>query len=256
MSTTAPEDKSTKGYNPQVVRFVIRLIRTFLRLGLADAVYVGMGFPFWLLYRTIFAVANTTRFEGLEHLPPPGQGCFILCNHVSMGEGPALGAHFYPKAMWFPSKAEFYSGWFMGFLYLLFTGMHTIPVRRGEKDREAISLVEDLLRRGDRVLLFPEGTRSRDGALLPGKPGVGMIIHAAQPVVIPCYVEGFDRIFRPGQLLLPSVGQKALVRFGPPLDLQRHYQSPFGKESGQAIVDDVMVAIAALKAANDRPAPG
>lgn len=250
MSETGPEappEPRARGYDATVVRKVIALLRFLLRHGVADLVYTGIGFPFWLLYRGIFSVANDCRLEGLEHVPPKGAGCFLLSNHISMGEGPALGAHFFPEPMWFPSKAEFYSNWLTATLYLIFTGVHTIPVRRGERDHEAISLVEDLLRRGDRVLLFPEGTRSRDGELLPGKPGVGMIIHSARPMVIPCYVHGFDRVFRPGSLLLPSVGQRTLIRFGPPIDLDRFYGLPFGKESGQAIVDEVMVAIGKLK---------
>jgi 1-acyl-sn-glycerol-3-phosphate acyltransferase len=162
----------------------------------------------------------------------------------------------YPRPIWYPSKAEFFRTWVFAFIYFMGTGMHTFPVRRGERDGDAISLMEDLLRRGDRVLLFPEGTRSRTGELLPGKPGVGMVIHSARPTVVPCYVEGFDRIIPPGGYFFPRFGQKATYRFGPPLDLSRHWEKPFGKESGQDIVDDVMAAIARLKAEADAERAG
>lgn len=242
-------------YDPRVVRFMIGLTRFMVRRGIADLVYWVVGLPLALGMQVLFIRPNQVRWIGLEKVPLE-KGFFLLCNHVSMAEAPIIGATWWPRAIWYPSKAEFYNSWIFGFIYLFATAMHTFPVRRGERDDDAIGLMRQLLQRGDRVLLFPEGTRSRDGNLLPGKPGVGMLIHSARPTVVPCYVEGFDRIIPPGGLFVPRFGQKATYRFGPPLDLSRFWDRPFGREVGQEIVDEVMAEIALLKADSDAERAG
>lgn len=238
-------------YNPRVVRWVIRFLSWVSRKGLADAMYLVVGAPMWLVFHTWGFWRHDIEIRGTEHIPPRGgRGFFLLSNHQSLAEGPALGSWFYPRGMWFPSKAEFYRGWVSGLIYLVVTGWRTFPVRRGEKDMDAIGFMEELLKKGDNVLLFPEGTRSRDGELLPGKVGAGMLIHNARPVVLPVYVEGFNRIWPTGgkshPLNVPR-GQRALIQFGPVMDLSHHWERPSSKETAQAIVDEVMDELTRLK---------
>ena len=114
----------------------------------------------------------------------------------------------------------------------------------------AIRLIETLLQKGDNILLFPEGSRSEDGELGRGKKGVGMIIHNAQPQVLPVYVKGFDKIWLPGEKLPFGVGQRGRIVIGKPLQLDPWYEQKLNSEVGQGIVDEVMAAIAELK---DRP---
>ena len=61
---------------------------------------------------------------------------------------------------------------------------------------EAVAFMESLLRSGENILLFPEGTRSRDGSLLPGKPGVGGLVLDTRAPVVPVFLGGLDRVFR------------------------------------------------------------
>jgi 1-acyl-sn-glycerol-3-phosphate acyltransferase len=65
-------------------------------------------------------------------------------------------------------------------------------------------------------------------------------------VVVPTAVSGTNRILPKGALL-PSFRRSIAVRFGPPLDLQRHYDQPDSKQTAEAIVQEVMQAIAALQ---------
>jgi 1-acyl-sn-glycerol-3-phosphate acyltransferase len=105
--------------------------------------------------------------------------------------------------------------------------------------------INTLLRSG-KMMLFPEGTRSPDGTLQPGKRAVGKFIYHAQPVVIPTWVSGTAQILPKGALV-PRFHLPVCVRFGPPLDLKRYYDLPDTKQTAEAIVQEVMRAIAALQ---------
>ena len=236
-----------------MVRFVLRLQSRLSRWGLADILYVLSSFPIFATFRLLVMARNRIDVVGRDRLPPKGTGFFLLSNHISMAEGPTVACLLWPRPFWFPAKAEFYRSWIRGLGWLLLTGMRTFPVRRGERDGDAISLMEQVLHAGDSVLLFPEGTRSRDGALQPGKKGVGMIIHNARPVVVPVYVQGFERIWQPGRRLPWGRRQRARVVFGEPLDLDEFYAQPFSPETGQRIADAVMNEIARLKAEAGEP---
>ena len=96
------------------------------------------------------------------------------------------------------------------------------------------------LLRDQKVMLFPEGTRHKDGVLGKGNRGVGKIIYDTRPTVVPTALVGLNRWHFPG------VGQEALVVFGRPLDFTDLFQLPDGKETHQLIVDRVMEAIAEL----------
>jgi 1-acyl-sn-glycerol-3-phosphate acyltransferase len=242
-----PDSPSRPRYSPRVVRFVLRFQRLVSRLGLSGLLYKFIGTPLYLTFRWGVFCRNEVLVYRKDRLPPPEAGYFLLCNHISMAEAPSLASVVFPKPLWFPAKAEFYKNWLAGLIWTLATGARTFPVRRGERDAEAIGLMEQFLAKGDSVLLFPEGTRSKDGELLPGKKGVGMIIHSARPVVVPVYARGFETIWSHRSWLPLGTGQRAYLAYGEPLDLSHHWDAPTGPETGQAIVDDVMAAIVALE---------
>ena len=252
MPTRSSAAVSTARYNPRVARWVIRLVSRISRSGLSDFIYLFTGAPIVVAFYVGGFFRHDITVLGQEHIPPKGTGFFLLSNHQGLAEAPALGTWLYPRGIWYPSKAEFYRGWLSAFIFLTGSAWRSFPVRRGEKDADAVGLMEELLKKGDSVLLFPEGTRSHSGDLLPGKIGVGMIIHSARPSVLPVYVEGFDRIWpaRGKGYLNPlrvKRGQRALIQFGPLMDLSRHWDKPFGRQAGREIVDEVMAELARLK---------
>lgn len=243
----SPAPASERRYSPAVVRFVLRAQRLLRRAGISPLIFALLGNPLYLALRWAVWRRNEILVLGKDRVPALGTGFFCLCNHVSMAEAPTIASLLLPRPQWFPSKAEFYRGWLSGLLWTLVTAGRTFPVRRGERDVEAIGLMEQCLAGGDCVLLFPEGTRSRDLSLQPGKKGVGMVIHNVRPVVVPVYVRGFEKIWPPGRMLPLGTGQRAFVVFGRPLDLSHWWTRPFSPETGQGIADEVMAAIASLK---------
>ena len=247
MSKSGSKRRSRARYSKSAVRFVLSFERFTARVGIAHVVYALVGFPFWLYLKIVVMWRNHIEIIGQENFSKD-QGYFLLCNHRSMGEAPLLAAHMFPwTPFWFPAKAEFFKNWFVSLVFMAATACHAFPVRRGERDFAAIRLIETLLKKGDNILLFPEGSRSPDGRLQKGKKGVGMIIHNARPQVLPVYAEGFEEIWPPGTFIPYRGGRRALIVYGEPIDLQRYYEEPLSTPVAQGIVDDVMDAIGELQ---------
>ena len=139
------------------------------------------------------------------------------------------------EMLWAPAKEELFANRVQRWLY---TSWGAFPVKRG-RDVRAGKLLNDLLR-DQRVMLYPEGTRHRDGTLGKGNRGVGKIIYDTRPHVVPTALVGLNRWEFPG------FGQNALVVFGKPLDYSDYLELPDCKETHQLIVDRVMAAIADL----------
>jgi 1-acyl-sn-glycerol-3-phosphate acyltransferase len=184
------------------------------------------------------SVLNRFRVKGIEHIPRQG-GVLIASNHISAYETiflPWAVIRTYPMQMlWAPAKEELFTSAFQRWLY---STWGAFPVKRG-RDVRAAGVINELLY-DQKVMLFPEGTRHKDGVLGRGNRGVGKIIRDVRPVVIPTALIGLNR------WKFPGFGQEALVVFGAPLDFSDLLQLPDGKETHQLIVDRVMTAIADL----------
>jgi 1-acyl-sn-glycerol-3-phosphate acyltransferase len=88
-------------------------------------------------------------------------------------------------------------------------------VDRGKPGKAVISRMVDHLRAGKAALIFPEGTRSRDGRLQRARRGVPMLALAARVPVVPVFVAGTRRAMPPGAVL-PRPGRITIV-FGEPI---------------------------------------
>jgi 1-acyl-sn-glycerol-3-phosphate acyltransferase len=184
------------------------------------------------------------RIEGAEHIPCHG-GVLLASNHISLLD-PILISYSVMAAqgvqiVWAPAKVELFR---MPLFGRLIASLGAFPVRRGRSDLPAIHRMVTHMQT-EKLLLFPEGTRSRDGRLGAGKRTVGKLLHEGRPIVIPAVVWGTDCVLSPGSWrprFRPQVG----VRYGPPLDLQRYYALPGTKETAAAIVQELMQSIATL----------
>jgi 1-acyl-sn-glycerol-3-phosphate acyltransferase len=137
--------------------------------------------------------------------------------------------------LWAPAKEELFEKLT---LRLIYTSWGAFPVRR-KRDVRAGRFLNDLLL-DQKVMLFPEGTRHKDGKLGPGNRGVGKIIYDTRPAVIPTALIGLNH------WKFPRVRQDATVVFGAPIDFSDLYQLDDCKETHLRIVDRVMAAIATL----------
>ena len=191
------------------------------------------------------------RVHGLEHVPRQG-GVVLASNHLSMFDTLIIPYSIHraqgPKPVWAPAKEELFR---LPIASFFLRSWGVFPIRRGRNDLRGIRRMLALMR-SSKMMLFPEGTRSRDGRLHEGNRMLGKIIYQAQPVVIPTLVVGTDRVWGANRWG-PRWRTPVSVRYGKPVDLQPYYQRPDSKENAEAIVKEIMGAIAALMY-NDQPA--
>jgi 1-acyl-sn-glycerol-3-phosphate acyltransferase len=180
------------------------------------------------------------RIEGSELARVPTRGPLILAvNHINSLEVPLLFVHLQPRRMIGLAKIETWESKFMGWLFDLW---EAIPIHRGEADLEALRRCLAALSSGDILGVAPEGTRSYNGKLLCGQPGIVLIaLHSGAPILPVVHWGGED---------FPS-NIKSLkrtnfhIRVGKPFKLDSKGHKVNGKVR-QAMVDEIMYQIAIL----------
>jgi len=150
------------------------------------------------------------RAEGVENLPRSG-GFVLAANHTSNFDPFPLAMPLWPRRfLRFMAKSELY-WWPLGALISAGGGF---PVRRGERDVEAIRTAVELAREGHIVAMFPHGTRQRKGLVKKYQPrphtGAARIALDAGVPLVPAAIAGTDRLSRLERLR---------VRYGKPMPL-------------------------------------
>jgi 1-acyl-sn-glycerol-3-phosphate acyltransferase len=198
----------------------------------------------WVALGVFLAGLNRLKIMGAEHVPPGG-GVLLAANHLSIIDTLLIPwanmAKVRSEVVWAPAKAELFA---IPLIKHILTSWGAFPVQRGGSDVRAMRRLVDLMRR-EKVMLFPEGTRSLDGRLGRGNRAVGKLIYLARPMVIPTAILGTDRLLAKG-CTLPRLFSKLEVRFGAPLELEGYYAAEDTKATAEAITIDVMRSIARL----------
>jgi 1-acyl-sn-glycerol-3-phosphate acyltransferase len=149
----------------------------------------------------------------------PEQNYIFVSNHISLLDSPSLVAYI-PKPLCFVAKKELFSVPFMGW-YLHRQGH--VPIERGEPKAALRSLNEaakaiETARKS--VLMFPEGTRSKDGEMLPFKEGVALLAIRSGTPVVPVGIRGTQRVM-PSKALKITPGDVDLY-IGEPIDVSSY----------------------------------
>lgn len=213
--------------------------------GLKGVVWLLWIWFCWALVLFYLKIVNRGKFEGSNNIPDQESGILFVSNHISDLDPaliPAAIMYRFPTRMvQSVAKIELKH---LPILGSMIKSYGTIFVDRTGKDLRAMRHIVRAMQNSS-VLLFPEGTRSMDGVLLPGKRPVGHLIHMAKPIIVPAAVWGTIEAIPPTSTF-PRIGKDLGVRFGPPLDMESLYQLPVTKENSQKIVDHVMEAIAEM----------
>jgi len=178
------------------------------------------------------------KIEGRENVPHGG--CLIVSNHASYLDPTTVG--------WAVEREIFYLGRKTLFkppiMNWLLPICNVIPIDRDGGESSGLRKIIRMLRSGDAVLLFPEGTRTPDGSLQPAEPGAGFVAIKSGVPVLPV------RIF--GSFECLSRHQKRL-RFGPMrVVIGKPYLPPLPerareKEAYETVSDEMMRRISELK---------
>lgn len=200
------------------------------------------------LYRVVKNVAKPllTRWvdltvEGLENVPRD-RAVILACNHLSFMDSLVMPIPI-PRPVYFLGKADYWDSWRTRWF---FQGVGVVPVQRagGAAGMESIQTGIEILRSGDIVGIYPEGTRSPDGRLYRGKTGPVRMALAAGVDIVPCAVIGTDRAQPTGQYRISR--EPVTIRYGRPLDLSRHAEKADDPFVLRAATDEVMYEIMTL----------
>jgi 1-acyl-sn-glycerol-3-phosphate acyltransferase len=183
--------------------------------------------------------------EGVENVPPSG-GAILAGNHLSVADEMFLGA-VVPRHIAFWAKAEYWTGsGIRGWVTKsIVDGMGAIRVERagGRAALTAFDGAIPVLKSGDIVAIYPEGTRSPDGRLYRGRTGAARLALAAGVPIVPVGIIGTDRVQPIGAWFPKPFAGRPVIRFGKPIDVEGR---PADRHGLRRLTDEVMTEIQKL----------
>jgi 1-acyl-sn-glycerol-3-phosphate acyltransferase len=149
-------------------------------------------------FRLFFMFYNRLEVNGMSNVPREGP-MIVASNHASFVDPPLIGAVL-PMRLRYLSKESLFRVPVLGFLIRT---LGAVPVSREDSQRAGavMKLLLALLKEGESVLLFPEGSRTADGRLKPLEPGVAYLSVKTGIPVLPVYVKGAFEVWPRGRAL-------------------------------------------------------
>ena len=181
------------------------------------------------LVRVYMRIAFNVKIEGIENVPE--EGALIAPNHISNYD-PLLVVGFCPIKLRIMAKAELFKNIFLKWF---FTAIGAFPVDRGNADITAIKTAMRILKKDEKLLVFPHGTRIKPGADEPIKEGVLLIALKARKNIVPAYISGTYG-FR----------HKIVLSIGEPFDLSPYFDARLTPSELKELADKVWSAMKAL----------
>ncbi|MDD2212814.1 MAG: lysophospholipid acyltransferase family protein [Clostridia bacterium] len=179
-----------------------------------------------VIYLTIF---NHWKIKGKENIPPEGS-VVLISNHVSLWD-PVVFACSVNRTVHFMAKEELFKIPIVG---KLISALYAFPIKRGQPDRNALRIATKLLQNGEVLGLFPEGTRSKTGKLLPFHPGAALFALRAGTPIIPMCLRGTKTTFP-----LTFRGRIEVI-IGKPLSYEDLYHKKVSSEDLERVTSDIM----------------
>lgn len=191
------------------------------------------------LIRAVLFLFVSFRIEGRENVPAHG-ALLVVCNHLSVADPPILGVSLKRRTR-FMAKEELFRNIFFRFAV---TQFGAFPVYRGSSGRQALRRAHEVLEKGNALVMFPEGQRSRTGRLGPGMPGAALVAYHNRCMILPVGIEGTEVIKGLRWLVKrPEV----CLKIGKPFRLSEDSRS-LSREQLQVHCDRIMTEISQLVA--------
>jgi 1-acyl-sn-glycerol-3-phosphate acyltransferase len=190
----------------------------------------------WLKWKFPFSTS------GLENIPDNG-GLIIASNHASYLDPPVLAVPIKNREVRFMARDTLFKNPVASWV---FYRLGVVPLSREKGDVAAIKTAIQLLKSGQCVGLYPEGTRTLDGNIHEPKGGIGFLIAKADVPVVPVYISGTFEAFPKGAGKMASY--PIHVSYGKPiLPEELHIRNEKGKADFDAIGRLVMDRITQLR---------
>ncbi len=182
--------------------------------------------------RLFYKLYGRCKVIGHENIPRTGP-VIIAPNHVSYLDPPLVGSMMRRECA-FMARHDLWNHRAIGWLI---SHLNAFPVNRDKPDRGTIRKALEMIEKGYPLVVFPEGTRSPDGKLHRGEPGIALLVQKSGAPVVPVALIGPEKMLPPGHS--KPVPTRLTVVYGPPL-----YFTP--DSARDEIVAGIMRAIAAL----------
>lgn len=183
------------------------------------------------IFKIYFFFINKITLKGTENIPENG-GIVLCSNHINWLD-PILIGICVKRKIYFMAKAELFSNKFFAFIM---KSINAFPVKRGTADISAIKKSFNIIKNGEILGIFPEGTRSKTGKLLPAEPGASVIALKTNAPVIPVRVQGSYLI-----------GGNLRLTIGKPISFEEYRGKRLSSQEINNISQQIMKEISKLK---------
>jgi 1-acyl-sn-glycerol-3-phosphate acyltransferase len=204
----------------------------------------------WTCFRVMYATYFRWRVFNAERVPLQG-GVILASNHASFLDPPLVGSGLKRDINYLARESLFR---FPGIGALL-RSWNAVPVDRDGGGAKGLKTILDRLLQGNGIILFPEGTRTKDGKLQPARSGIGLTVIKSDAVVIPVRTFGtFEAFGRNHKFPRPH---RVAVKYGRPMRFEKLRAEAKTcdkarlKEIYQQVADEIMAAIAKLEPKED-----
>ena len=200
----------------------------------------------WTCFRALYATYFRWQVFGAENVPAQG-GVILASNHASFLDPPLVGSGLNRGINYLARESLFH---FPGMGTLL-RSWSAVPVDRDGGGAKGLKIILDRLLNGAGIILFPEGTRTKDGQLQPARSGIGLTVIKSKAPVVPVRVFGTFEAY--GRHITIPRPHRVAVKYGKPMYFEKlraeakACDKPRLKEIYQEVTAEIMAAIAKLE---------
>jgi 1-acyl-sn-glycerol-3-phosphate acyltransferase len=199
--------------------------------------------PGGIVISALLRLLGGVRTEGLENLPPTGPA-ILVANHYTLADPLVAGVATcwrIGRVVHMVAKIQIKSWPVLGWLG---RQAGVIYVRRGTSDLESQRALLAVLAAGRPIMIFPEGTRSPSGTLIPARNGAALLALRSGAPVVPLAITGTEGMFSLGAIVGPR--PRATVRIGQPFTLGHRPDGPLDRAELTEHTTRLMKEVAAL----------
>jgi 1-acyl-sn-glycerol-3-phosphate acyltransferase len=204
----------------------------------------------WTFFRLLFATYFRLRIYNSERVPCHGP-VILAANHASILDPPIIGGGVRREIHYLARKSLFR----FPIIGLILRSWNCVPVDREGGGASGLKAILDRLLGGAAIIVFPEGTRTRDGQLQPARAGVGLMVIKSSVAVIPTRVFGTYAAY--GRRHRFPRPYRLAVKYGQPLYFQglraeaQTCSKTRLKEIYQQVANEILSAISKLQPCED-----